>query len=225
MIDGRSIIPWLCLCPLLAIARDWREGLAFAAGLLTCVGVTAGSLAMVRATERNMLRLPLAALIAGMAAVLEHLALAAWLPSLDAAVAPWLALVAGLAVLVCMQEPIPGSGSRPIPGRNDERVVHAFSFQAKIALQLSAALLVIGVARDGIGRVFLLAETPVGALVLLALWLAGINFAMHDPEDTSRMRAFSPLRPGPGSSPGQALRRDDEQGRSGADPRRGGERP
>ena len=120
MIDGRSIIPWLCLGPLLVIAGDWREAAALAIGLLACVVVTAGSLAVVRVTERNMLRLPLAALIAGTAAVLEHLALAAWWPSLDAAVAPWLALVAGLAVLVCMQEPIPGSGSRPIRGRDDE---------------------------------------------------------------------------------------------------------
>jgi Na+-translocating ferredoxin:NAD+ oxidoreductase RnfE subunit len=215
MIDGRSFTPWFCLCPLLAIARGWREAFVLSAALLACVVVTAGLLASMRGKVWSVLRLPLAALVAGTVAVLEDLALAAWWQALDAAVAPWLTLVAGLAVLVCCSDDgfYKNRTLTPAPLPKEEGFVRGM----KLGLTLSATLLAVGLARDGSGRVFLLAETPVGVLVLLALLLAGINFAMHDPEDTSRMRAFSP--PGPG------LRRDDEQKRSAADRRRGDEQP
>src|SRR6185437_13004217 len=48
MIDGRSFTPWFCLCPLLAIARGWREAFVLSAALLACVVVTAGLLASMR---------------------------------------------------------------------------------------------------------------------------------------------------------------------------------
>jgi Na+-translocating ferredoxin:NAD+ oxidoreductase RnfE subunit len=189
-LTGRNIAAWFCCCPLLAIAVSWQIGLTLAIGLLTCVILTAGTLAILHGSVGNVLRLPLGVLVAGTFAVLEHLTLAAWRPSLDAEVAPWLVLVAGLAVLVC---------SLPEDSDGDWNLVRRMKF----GLALSAALLVIGVARDGFGRVFLLANTPVGVLVLLALLLAGVNFVTRGSMDALHLPALSPLDSG--------LRRNDEQ--------------
>ena len=188
MLPGnRGVTAWLCLCPLLAVAATWQDALALAACLLATMTLTAGGLVFLRRGVQPALYLPLAALLAGTFAVLEHLALAAWSSALDASVAPWLLLVAGLTVLVCCSNeslrenrtltpaPLPaGEGSEPATARED------FFRAGKWALSLSMTLLIIGVARDGFGRVFLLAETPVGALVLLALLLAVVN-AMKAP--------------------------------------------
>ena len=215
----RGIAAWLCLCPLLAVASSWQIALALASCLLATIVLTAAALAALQRFAATALRLPLAALVAGTLAVLEQLALAAWWPDLDAAVAPWLVLAAGLAVLVCgLDESRRGDRAlipAPLPAgeRNRREAAGAdFARNVKWGWGLSMALLAIGVARDAIARVFLLADTPVGVLVLLALLLAGINFVMRDPAGSSRMRAFSTLGP--------ALRPDDERKHNAASLRR-----
>jgi hypothetical protein len=214
MIASRSATCWLCLCPLMAATHNWREAVVLTIGLLACVVMTAGSLYSVRGPARIALQMPLSALVAGTIAVLEHLALAAWWPSLDAEVAPWLALVAGLAVLVCCFDeslrddrtltpapPPEGEGFKPAPTRAK------FFRRVGWGVALSCALLLIGVARDGLGRVFLLAQTPAGALVLLALLLATVNFVTRGHERSSHEMAHSPLdsSPHPAARPSRAL--------------------
>lgn len=173
--DNRRITAWLCLCPLLAITMTWRIALVLSVCLLVTIVLTAAGLALLRRYTQQALRLPLAALISGTIAVLLHLVMAASpfgsIQSVNAEIAPWLMLVAGLAVLVCCAED--ETPSRP----ERSSVIHSL----KLAVALSAALLLIGVARDGFGRAFLLANTSIGALMLLALTVASWN-ALRSPK-------------------------------------------
>ena len=184
----RRITAWLCLCPLLAIANSWQIALALATGLLVCVSFAGVTSAILRGSASSVLHLPLTALVAGTFAVLEHLALATWWPAWDPATAPWLALVAGLAVLVCCPHEslrgyrtlTPALRARrfapPLPqGEGFKPATANFIRSMEWGIVLSMALLLIGVARDGFGPVFLIANTSVGALVLLALVLAAFN--------------------------------------------------
>ncbi|HEY3520937.1 MAG TPA: hypothetical protein VGK80_07840 [Rhodanobacteraceae bacterium] len=198
MIAKRSTAPWLCICPLLAVASNWPIALTLATCLLTAIALAACSLAALLRFGQSAPHLPLAALVSGTPAVLEHLTLATWRPTLDAAVAPWLVLVAGLAALVCCFD----------ESLHDDRfgltLRARFVRSMKTGTALSAVLLVVGVARDGIGRLFLLAETPVGALALLALLLAGINFVSRASVGASLLPTSLPLD--------SSLRRNDERG-------------
>ncbi|GEM_PF-5339671 len=162
MITTRSMVPWLSLCPLLAVARGWGEALVLAIGLLVCAVATSIALKISRRFVSASLLSPLTVLVAGTVVVLEQLALSAWWPDWNTTIAPWWALVAGLSVLVCC----------PAGNSDDNR---SFTHSLELASALSAALLIVGIARDGFGRVFWIANTPAGVLALLALLLAGIQ--------------------------------------------------
>ncbi len=202
--DDPSLMAWLGLCPLLAIAATWRIALGLAVCLLLTIAMTAAGLALLQRYAQQALRLPLAALIAGTVVVLLQLAITATpvgaLQSLDAAIAPWLVLVAGLAALVCCLS--------DKADRNASTNGFGFLRSAKPAVALPIALLLIGVARDVFGRVFLIAAAPAGALVLFAMLLASVSVYRQDRSraSLSRAPALSPLGP--------SLRRDDKQNRS-----------
>lgn len=183
--DCRHISAWLCLCPLLVVATSWSLASTFAICLFATIMLTACVLVGMRRFVPLALKLPLAALLAGTLVVLEHLALAAWWPALDAAVAPWLVLVAGLVVLVCCA---PDDALR-----SDVREHEAdfdIAYTIKLGSKLSVVLLLIGVARDLFGRVFLLADMPIGALVLLALLLALFNMLIPSPQPSPPSKAM-----------------------------------
>lgn len=168
--DERSAAAWLCLCPLLALATTWQIALTLAVCLLIVSAVATAALILLHRALPNTLRLPPAALISGTIVVLCQLALAAWWPMWDSAIASRLLLVAGLAVLVCCA-PDDALRNNTRGRAADFNIVHTI----KLGAMLSVALFVIGVARDLFGRVFLLADTPIDALVLLALLLALLN--------------------------------------------------
>lgn len=153
----------LALCPLLAVSDTVAKALGLSLALALIVPASVLLNRLLRPWLNEDHRLPAALMVlAGMTACVE-LSFQAWLPGLDESIGIFLPLiVANLVILEHIMGRPPAS----------LRTATALRQALLIAAGMAATLLVLGVAREWLGRGFLLAMLPPGAFISLGLLLA-----------------------------------------------------